>query len=275
MKIAAAQTFVSKDISENSEIIRNTIIEAAKKDVRLINFCEGSLSGYAKSQISTPQEWINFDWASYEIELKNIADVCGQYNIFAVVGGVHRQHPDFPPCNSLFVFSNTGKVLARYDKRFLSNTEVNGYYTPGTEPVVFEIDSYKFGCAICIESQFQEVFMEYERMGVDAVLFSSYGIPEDFQIALRAHAGMNCIWISAATVSQRAHNGPAGIIDPNGKWIAVCSNSNNNDFVTCVVDRNAPEYDISLNKARPWRTKARLGDIYREKMIKNTDKNKY
>jgi hypothetical protein len=59
-------------------------------------------------------------------------------------------------------------------------------------------------CAICIESQFAEVFGEYERLGVDGDLFSSYGIPAYFQIASRAHAGLNCIWISAATPAQKA-----------------------------------------------------------------------
>jgi hypothetical protein len=62
------------------------------------------------------------------------------------------------------------------DKRFLSNTELGGWYTPGTTPTVFGIEGYRFGCAICIEVQFAEFFAEYERLGVDAVLFASYVI---------------------------------------------------------------------------------------------------
>ncbi|ASY58615.1 hypothetical protein SS05631_c37030 [Sinorhizobium sp. CCBAU 05631] len=63
---------------------------------------------------------------------------------------------------------------------------------------------------MCIESQLPEIFAEYERLGVDAVLFSSYGSSPHFQIALQAYAGLNCVWIAAATPAQAAHEGPVG-----------------------------------------------------------------
>ncbi|ANL72572.1 nitrilase/cyanide hydratase protein [Rhizobium phaseoli] len=130
-----------------------------------------------------------------------------------------------------------------------------------------ELDSYRFGCAICIESQFEEVFREYERLGVDGVLFSSYGIAPYFQIALRAHAGLNCIWIIAATPVQKAHKGPAGVLGPDGDWAARCAALPKPDFIIATLDRNDAAYDIPLQKARPWRAKARQGDIYREKLV--------
>lgn len=267
MKIAAAQTLVSKDISANAVRIRQVISDAAAQGVRLVSFCEGALSGYAKAQIATPDAWRSFEWDRHEIELRSIAAHCAEHGIFAVVGGAHRLSGTERPHNSLYIFSDSGDLLTRYDKRFLSNSEVNGWYTPGIEPVVFDADGFRFGCAICIESQFPEIFMEYERMGTDAVLFSSYGIPEFYQIALRAHAGLNCLWISAATPAQEAHRGAAGIVGPDGQWVALCAVSNDTDFTASVLDRRAPVYDIPLRKARPWRSKARAGEIYREKMV--------
>lgn len=269
MKIAAAQTPISSDVSVNAACIRQVISDAAAEGVRLVSFCEGASSGYSKAQIATPDDWQSFDWDRYETELKSIADLCGTLGIFAAVGGAHRLSATDLPHNSLFVFSDTGDLLTRYDKRFLSNSEINGWYTPGADPIVFEVDGYRFGCAICIESQFPEVFMEYERLGVDAVLFSSYGIPEHFQIALRAHAGLNCLWISAATPAQEAHEGAAGIVGPDGKWAELCHTSNDTAFVACVLDRFDPKYDVPLQKARPWRAKARSGEIYREKMVED------
>ncbi len=103
------------------------------------------------------------------------------------------------PHNSLYIFSGSGALLTRHDKRFLSNSELDGWYTPGAAPIVVEVNGFRFGCAICIESQFPEIFSDYERMGVDGVIFESYGLPPHFQIALRAHAGLNCLWIAAAT----------------------------------------------------------------------------
>lgn len=177
LRIAAAQTVVSPDIAANGSAIRAMIARAAGEGARLINFCEGALSGYAKSQILKQGDWQAFDWAIQEAELRAIAELCGQLRIVAVVGGPHRLGRGYPPHNSLYVFSDTGALLTRYDKRFLSNTELAGWYTPGTEPVMVDVDGYRFGCAICIESQFPEIFSDYERLGVDGVLFASYGLP--------------------------------------------------------------------------------------------------
>jgi predicted amidohydrolase len=266
VKIAAAQSFVSPDIATNGSAIRKMISSAAADGVRLVNFCEGALSGYAKMEILKQEQWQSFDWTVQEAELRAIADLCGQLQIFAVVGGAHRLRDGYPPHNSLYIFSDAGVLLTRYDKRFLSNSEIGGWYTPGTEPITFEVDGYRFGCAICIESQFQEVFSDYERLGVDGVVFSSYGLPTRFQIALRAHAGLNCFWVSAATPAQRAAQGPAGILGPDGKWSAQCQPSPESGLAVTVLNRDDPAYDIPLQKARPWRIRARQGDIYRQNM---------
>lgn len=278
MKIAAAQTVVSSDIRANADRILNAISEAAAEGVRLIGFCEGAMSGYSKAQIAAPDDWRTFGWDMQERELRRIAALCGQLGVFAVVGAAHRLEAIARPHNSLYVFSDTGALLTRYDKRFLSNSELNGWYTPGNEPVLFEVDGYRFGCAICIESQFPEVFIEYERMGADAVIFASYGIPEHFQIALRAHAGLNCLWITAATPAQEARQGPAGIVGPDGKWASLCEASSESSFATTILDRDDPQYEIALGRARPWRAKARAGEIYREHMcndIRSRDRRAY
>ena len=267
MKIAAAQTIVSKDISQNGAAIRQILAEAASEGARLVHFCEGALSGYSKFQIAEPDDWLSFDWNMQEIELRSIAALCGKLGIYAAVGGAHKLSATSRPHNSLYVFSASGDLFTRYDKRFLSNSEISGWYTPGTEPIVFEIDSYRFGCAICIECQFPEIFSAYENLGVDAVLFSSYGLPSRFQIALRAHAGLNCLWISAATPAQKADSGQAGIIGPDGKWIGLCPASLVSSYTLAVLDRNDPAYEIPLQKARPWRAQARSGEIYRQRMV--------
>lgn len=267
MKIAAAQTLVSPDITANGSAVRSMIAAAAASGVRVINFCEGSLSGYSKFQMLDPDDWRSFDWHKQEAELRAIADLCSDLRIFAVVGGAHRLAGGHPPHNSLYVFSDTGTLLTRYDKRFLSNSELGGWYSPGTAPITFDVDGYRFGCAICIESTFPEVFQEYANLGVDAVLFSSYGIAEYFRIALRAHAGLNCIWIGGATPVQKAAKGPAGVIGPDGKWVTQCPAAPEPSLAIAVLDRDDPDYDIPLQRARPWRLRARQGDIYREKMV--------
>lgn len=261
MKIAAAHTLVERDIRANGAAIRQCLLEAAATGTELVLFCEGALSGYAKSEIIGPDGWQRFDWAAQEAELRSIAALCARLGLYAVVGGAHRLSTGLRPHNSLYVISSAGRLETRYDKRFLSHSEISDWYVPGTEPIVFEAGGYRFGCAICIEVQFPEVFRQYEALGVDAVLFGSYGIPEAFQVALRAHAGLNCLWIAGATPTQMALKGPAGIIGPDGRVVAHCAGPTSG-FASVTLDRDDPAYAIALNKARPWRTLARSGAIY-------------
>ncbi|WP_413203632.1 carbon-nitrogen hydrolase family protein [Rhodospirillum sp. A1_3_36] len=188
MRVSAAQTVVAQDVSANGQTIRKAIGDAADQGARLVTFCEGALSGYAKSQIASPDDWLRFDWARQKAELEAIAETCGKRGLWGVVGAAHPLEDGLPPHNSLYVFSDCGALVTRYDKRFLSHTELGGWYTPGEDPIVFSVDDYTFGCAICIEVQFPEVFADYGQRGVDAVLFASQGLPESYQTVLRAHA---------------------------------------------------------------------------------------
>ncbi len=61
--------------------------------------------------------------------------------------------------------SEEGKLVDRYDKRKCSHTEVNRFYTPGFEPVVFDVDGFRFGMAVCIEINFSDLFADYDRRG--------------------------------------------------------------------------------------------------------------
>lgn len=268
MKIAAAQSLVTKDIAENGRTIRALIQQAAQEGARLVNFCEGALSGYAKAQIASPEDWQNFAWGAHAAELQAITEACRENGIFAVIGSASPLPLPHPPHNSQCVINDQGEMIARYEKRCLSNSELEeGWYTPGKHPSVFEVDGYRLGCLTCVEVQFPELFMEYERLDVDAILFSSFGIGNFFQIALRAHAGFNCIWISGATPAQKAVQGPANIVGPDGKIISSCGGGPINELAFATLDREDPSYDIPLNKARPWRRSARLGMIYLQKQI--------
>ena len=72
----------------------------------------------------------------------------------------------------MYVVSDQGKVVARYDERTLSATKLTYMYTPGTEPVTFEVDGYRFGLALGMDVHFPELYTAYERLDVDGVLVS-------------------------------------------------------------------------------------------------------
>ncbi|MGY4771339.1 carbon-nitrogen hydrolase family protein [Kribbella sp. CWNU-51] len=100
----------------------------------------------------------------------------------SVPGGTvgHRPH------NGLYVISDAGELVDRYGKRFCSHTEINHFYSPGSDPVVFDVDGYRFGCMICVEVNFPHLFSQYERLGVECLLLSAYPVDSIFELKARA-----------------------------------------------------------------------------------------
>jgi predicted amidohydrolase len=255
--VATAQSLISTDIRENGFEIRRLMTLAARAGADLIHFPEAAISGYVKSQIS---EWKMVDWQVLRDELEATARLAGGLGLWVVLGCNHSLTEPNCPHNSLYIISNEGKLHTRYDKRYCSHTELNGWYTPGTLPCVFEIKGIRFGCAICIEVQFPEVFMEYLALDVYCVLLSAYSDDAMFAVQARGHAACTNTWISFSVPAQMSYETPSQMIAPNGSVLAVCE-TGTSTLLTTILDADAPEWEIPLKRARPWRALARQGDI--------------
>jgi predicted amidohydrolase len=244
--------------------------EAHTAGARLLHFCEGALCAPVKNVLSTnpievaDTDWDGCAWTIMTDEIDETARLAAELKLWVVVGSVHRLTGAHRPHNSLFVISDRGDIVTRYDERMLSNTKVTHMYTPGSAPITFEVDGVRFGCALGMEAVFPEIFLEYERLDVDCVLFSTHGPggPGEtvsnsgpFALQAQAHAAANSLWVSYAGPTQDAPNAPAGIVSTTGQWVARCQRDLSSALVVADVD-NGPE-----NRARPWRRTAR-GDIY-------------
>jgi predicted amidohydrolase len=263
LSIATAQCLISADTRVNGQQVRAVMTKASEGGARLVHFPEGMLSGYCKAQIKA---WDTFDWSALREELEATAAHAAKLNLWTVLGSCHRLTSPTRPHNSLYVISGEGVLAGRYDKRKLSNTEINDWYTPGTDPAVFEVDGFRFGCALCIEIHFPELFMEYERLGVDCVLFSAYAEDPIFGIVAQAHAAINTMWLSLCTPTQCSHKLSSGLIGPDGYYLASAT-LGETSLVISQLDRADPRYEVALRKARPWRASARLGDIYHSREV--------
>lgn len=262
ISIAAAQSLITANVRENGRGIRDLMQRAREQNARLVHFTEGALSGYSRSEVT---EWRSFDWAAIREELEAIAAWAGELGLWAVVGCAHRLSWQNRPHNSLYVISDTGALINRYDKRFCSNNEINNWYSPGFDPLVFSVDGFKFGCALCIEIAFPEVFSEYERSGVDCVLFSAYSSDPMYGTMLQGHAAVNNIWISLSTPAQCSPTLASGLIGPDGAFSSRCESDGQAGLTISQLDGS--RYEISLTKARPWRAIARQGQIYSARRV--------
>jgi len=136
-------------------------------------------------------------------------------------------------------------------------------YSPGTNPITFEVDGYRFGCALGMESHFPEVFSEYERLDVDCVLLSSTGegtgSPGVFATEVQGHAATNSCWVSYAPAAQHSMIAPAGVVAPGGQWLARCPANGTAAVVVVDLDDESEGVAGALQEARSWRRKARAG----------------
>jgi predicted amidohydrolase len=229
----------------------------------LVHFPEGALSGYVKRQIKS---WDQVDWHLLEEELQATAAWARELRLWVVLGCNHRLTVPNRPHNSLYVLSPEGKVVTRYDKRYCSHSEISDWYTPGRIPCVFQAEGWRFGCALCIEIQFPEVFQEYSRLDVDCVLFSAYADTPMFGIQAQGYAASHNYWISVSVPAQRQDSLTSRLIGPAGE-VQAAARASESAVVTGVLDEASSVWDVPLRLAKPWRAKARRGEIYQGRYV--------
>ena len=186
VRLATAQVVVREDprdcdqLRQSGRDVRELMRQARRAGARIIHFPEGATCSPHKRIMSVtgpaeagPADWGRADWQVLRQELAAIARLAGELRLWAVLGSVHPLTPPHRPHNSMYVISDQGELVTRYDERLLSSTKLSLMYTPGSGPVTFEVDGLRFGCAMGIEVHFPEVFAEYERLDVDGVFIST------------------------------------------------------------------------------------------------------
>lgn len=276
-RLATVQLTVRENPGDQGQLrqsghdVRELMRQARAAGARIIHFPEGATCSPHKRVMSVtgpaevgPADWDRADWQVLQEELAAIARLAGELQLWTVLGSVHPLTSPHRPHNSMYVISDRGDLVTRYDERLLSNTKLSFMYSPGSGPVTFEVDGLRFGCALGTEVHFPEVFVEYERLGVDGVLFSTTGPgqPGDaaaFATEAQAHAAVNSLWISFAMAAQHAAAAPAGIIAPDGRWAAQCAADGHPAAAITDIDNGPESIDIAVTRARPWRRQARAG----------------
>jgi predicted amidohydrolase len=265
LTVAVAQVPLALDPGDVTQIeasgaaVRALMRQARTLGAGLVHFPEGALTSPHKRVMSStgpddigPAGWDRADWAALAQQLEQATVLAGELGIWAVVGGIDRPGGDGRPVNCLFVISDRGQLIGRYDERMLSRTKATFMYAPGTAPLVFTARGLRFGCALGMETHYAELFSAYEELGVDGVLFSTHGHPETpgvFAVEAAGHAAANSFWVSYAGPAQDGHP-PAGLLTPEGSWAARCTTSGTELAVADVVAD-------PVSPAREWRRAAR------------------
>ncbi|GAA1160178.1 carbon-nitrogen hydrolase family protein [Kribbella jejuensis] len=239
VRIATTQSTVREDptdatlLRQSGDEVRTLMREAAAAGARLVHFTEGAICFPSKRVMSStgpdeigPSDWTKADWTALQSELDQIAALSRELGLWTVIPSVH-QVPDARPHNSMYVVSDQGKVVARYDERMLSTTKVTWMYSTGKHPVTFEVDGVRIGLALGLDVLFPELFTEYDRLGTDLVLVSyasATGRNDHIDVQVRGAAANNTCWISLAATGNNPDGGlVSGVAGPRGEWLTQCA----------------------------------------------------
>jgi len=286
VRLAVAQTVIREDPRDATELrasgadLRSLMREAHRAGARLVHFPEGATCFPHKRVMSVngpdevgPADWDRFAWDVLRQELNATAELARELRLWTVLGSVHRLTAPHRPHNSLYVISDRGEVATRYDERMLSHTKISYLYAPGTKPVTFEVDGMRFGCALGMEVHFPEVFIEYERLDVDCVLFSTTGAvsPHDtrlFATEAQGHASANSYWVGFAAPAQHSGSVPSGVVGPDGEWLAQGPRDGTASVTVVDLDTTSSDVEVAVSVARPWRRTARAG-LYEPHVVRD------
>jgi predicted amidohydrolase len=88
---------------------------AKHRGAHVAHFPEACLSGYVGHDI---ESYKGLDWELLETSTREIIDQAKKLKLWVILGSIHRLTGRHKPHNSLYIISDRGELVDRYDKRF-------------------------------------------------------------------------------------------------------------------------------------------------------------
>jgi predicted amidohydrolase len=283
LKVATCQFPVSADVEQNAGWVIAQMEEASRLGARVAHFPEGALSGYAGVDF---EGFGGFDWDPLDRVTERVRERATELGIWVVAGSAHRFSGISAPHSSLYVISDRGEVVARYDKRFLGGTDLD-HYSPGNHFSTWEIDGIRCGALICYDYRFPELYRQYVTLGVQLMFHSFHagnasaervaaiGVAIGGEYAalnpaatftypgitmpavMTASAACNNVWISCPNSSAPESLWPAFFVRSDGVTIGRLER-NVPGVLISAVDTEQELYDST----GPWRQRAIAGVLH-------------
>jgi len=220
LKIGTCQFPVSGSIRSNADYVKRFIEEAAKNGADIVHFSEAALTGYPPKDVPSFE---NFNWDDLRTETCNIMALAKRHGIWVILGSAHYISDDEKPLNCLYIISDEGKIVDRYDKSMLTGGDLK-FYTPGSHTAVLDLKGFKLGFLICYDSCFPEMYNVYRHQGVKIMIHSFYNahhrgktiLDEIIPAEIRVRASDNLMWVVASNSSGHHSSWPTCIARPDG-----------------------------------------------------------
>jgi len=261
LAVATCQLLVGQEIRKNAETICSLIDRATDQGAEVVHFPECALSGYGSSKWPL---WDGFDWRALDSAVQRVRDCCSKRSIWAVVGSAWLDSEVESVRNALLVVDDAGKLVGRYNKRHCSENDLKAF-SPGTQPLVFDISGVRCGASVCLDWSFPEVFAAYADAGVELVFHSAFSaggssrrrhLHADVAIPLmQGHAFANSLYISVSNCSLPQQWFPSVWVKRSGR-IGGCCRLNTKGLTLNNVSGEA-EARAFCERVRNFRAEAR------------------
>ncbi|MCC9601284.1 carbon-nitrogen hydrolase family protein [Stieleria sp. JC731] len=230
MLIVCVQSDVTfADVDHNVTRVCTWLEQAARlesasgEDTKLVVFPECMLSGYVfETRDSAIAASISIDSEAF----RQIARVCHQHKLLAVIGFLERHHDQF--FNACALVGGEGNI-ACYRKVHLPHLGVDRFADRGTQPYhcveasIGGADPFRLGMAICYDGSFSEPIRCLALEGADLIALPTNWPVEGQQVAEivpRARSHENHLYFAAAnrvgTENGTSFAGRSSICGPDG-----------------------------------------------------------
>jgi len=224
LKIAAVQFELSGNIDKNYRRMAHWMKKAAGKGAELVHFSETALTGYYRVHL---RDILSLDRKLLERRNRDLRNLAAELGIWLAYGSTHFVAGATKPYNCLYLVNPEGCEVCRYDKIFLTDTDVE-FYSPGNRLVTAKVKDFKLGLTICFDMRFPELFRRYVEAGVNLVLISSFQAGGERASHMKVvapanlitRAAENGIYLSAANTSQAPSWHQSMVIRFNGQVLA-------------------------------------------------------
>lgn len=199
--------------------------------------------------------------------------LAAELKIWLLAGSMTTRDVGGKLANRSYLFDETGRNVANYDKIHLFDTGVVGdkastesnIYVPGDRAVVVPTPVGKLGLSICYDVRFPHLFRDLAKAGAEVLAVPSSFLPitgaAHWHVLLRARAIETGCYVIAPgqTGSYRPGQGSFGhslIVDPWGDVLADAGEEVG--YVTAEIDlahlANVRSKILSLSHDRPFRS---------------------
>jgi deaminated glutathione amidase len=289
VRVATCQFPVSARIGANLGYVKRQLRAARDGGADVAHFPEGALSGYAGTDF---ENFADFNWNELREATADVVNCARELGIWAVIGSAHRLTGSHRPHNSLYIVSDRGELVDRYDKRFCGGGQQEdsgdlAHYSPGDHPSVWTINGVRCGALICYDYRFPELYREYKKLGVELVFHSFHAanatdarlaaageaIGAEFArlnnaatytypgvtmpAAMTAAAACNHVWISCPNSSRPQSCWPAFAVRADGITVGRLRRNRPGVLLT-TVDTEQQLYDSTA----AWRDRAMAGVLH-------------